>query len=182
VVEEAKLLGLTIAFNLKWNSHVNNIVAKSSKRIYFLVQLKRAKVAIQDILQFYTVCIRPILEYASTVFHYSLPKYLRDEIERVQKRVLRIVYPNLHYEDALIEARMESLYARRQIACNKFFNQILNNPNHKLNNLIPKIDTSLNYQLRNDKKIHVPKFYTERFKNSYVIASCLDINNCNSTN
>ena len=157
-------------------------MAKSSKRIYLLVQLKQAKVAIQDILQFYTVCIRPIQEYASTVFHYSLPKYLRGEIEQVQKRVLRIVYPNLHYEDALIEARMESLYARRQIACNKLFNQILNNPNHKLNNLIPKIDTSLNYQLRNDKKIHVPKFYTERFKNLYVIASCLDINNCNSTN
>ncbi len=182
MVEEAKLLGLTIASNLKWNSHVNNIVAKSSKRIYLLVRLKRAKVAIEDILQFYTVCIRPILEYASIVFHYSLPKYLSDEIERVQKRVLRIVYPNLHYEDALIEARMESLYARRQIACNKLFNQILNKPNHKLSNLIPKIDTSLNYQLRNNKKIHVPKFYTERFKNSYVIASCLNINNCNSTN
>ena len=182
VVEEVKLLGLTIANNLKWNSHVNNIVAKSSKRIYLLVQLKRAKVAIQDILQFYTVCIRPILEYASTVFHYSLPKYLSDEIERVQKRVLRIVYPNLHYKDALMEAGIESLYARKQTACNKLFNQILNNPNHKLHNLIPKIDTSLNYQLRNNKKIHVPTFYTERFKNSYVIASCLDINNCNSTN
>jgi hypothetical protein len=63
------------------NSHVNNIVAKSSKRIYLLVQLKREKVAIQDILQFYTVCIRPILEYASTFFHYSLPKYLSDEID-----------------------------------------------------------------------------------------------------
>ena len=182
MVEEVKLLGLTIANNLKWNSHVNNIVAKSSKRIYLLVQLKRAKVAIQDILQFYTVCISPILEYTSTVFHYSLPKYLSDEIERVQKRVLRIVYPNLHYEDTLMESGMESLQARRQTACNKLFNQILNNPNHKLHNLIPKIDTSLNYQLRNNKKIHVPKFYTERFKNSYVIASCLDINNCNSTN
>jgi hypothetical protein len=81
-----------------------------------------------------------------------------------------------------MEAGMESLYARRQIACNKLFTQILNNPNHKLHNLIPKIDTSLNYQLRNNKKIHVPKFYTERFKNSYVIASCLDINNRNSSN
>ena len=68
---------------------------------------------------------------------------MSDEIERVQKRVLRIVYPNLHYEDALMEAGMESLYARRQTACNKLFNQILNNPNHKLHNLIPKIDTSL---------------------------------------
>ena len=28
--------------------------------------LKRAKVLIQDILQFYAVCVRPILEYASS--------------------------------------------------------------------------------------------------------------------
>ncbi len=33
VVEESKLLGLTIASNLKWNSHMNNIVSKSLKRI-----------------------------------------------------------------------------------------------------------------------------------------------------
>ena len=72
VVDEAKLLGLTITSNLKWNSHVNNIVLKSSKQIYLLVQLKRTKVSIQDILQFYSVCVRPILEYASTVFHYSM--------------------------------------------------------------------------------------------------------------
>ncbi len=91
---------------------------------------------------------------------------MSDEIERVQKRVLRIVglYTNLDYEDALIEAGMESLYARRQIACNKLFNQILKDPSHKLSNLIPKINTSLSYQLHNDKKIHVPKFYTERLK------------------
>ena len=177
VVEEAKLLGLTIASNLRWNSHVNDVVSKSSKRVYLLVQLKRAKVPIQDILQFYSVCVRPILEYASTVFHYSIPKYLSDEIERVQKRALRIVYPNLHYEDALVEAGMESLYARRQKACDKLFKQILEDPNHKLNNLIPRTDASTNYQLRNDKKIHVPKFCTERFKNTYIIASCLNLNN-----
>ena len=100
------------------------------------MQLKREKIPIQDILQFYTLCVRPIVEYASTVSHYSLPKYLSDEIERVQKRVLRIVYPNLHYEDALIEARMESLYDRRQAAC-------LDDPNHQLNNLVRKTDTSL---------------------------------------
>ena len=46
VVDEAKLWGLTITSNVKWNIHVNKIVLKSSKRIYFLVQLKRAKVSI----------------------------------------------------------------------------------------------------------------------------------------
>ena len=115
------MINILITPNLKWNTHVNNIVLKSSKRIYLLVQLKRAKVAIQDSLQFYSICVRPILEYASTVFHYSIPKYLSDEIECIKNRALQIVHPNLHYEDALIEAGMESLHTRRQKACNKLF-------------------------------------------------------------
>ena len=115
------------------------------------------------------------MEYASTVFHYSILKNLSDEIERVQKRALRIVYPNLHYEDALIEAGMESLHTRRQKACDKLFKQILEDPNHKLNDLIPRTDVSINYQLRNDRKIYVPNFCTERFKNTYIIASCLKL-------
>ena len=115
VVDKAKLLGLTITPNVKWNSNVNNIVLKSPKRIYLLVQLKRAKVSFQDILQFYSVCVRPILENASTVFHYSMPKYLRDKIERVQQQALRIVCLNIHYEEALIEAGMEPLHIRRQM-------------------------------------------------------------------
>ena len=44
VVKEAKILGLNISNNLKWNIHVTEIVKKASKRIYFLTQLKRSKV------------------------------------------------------------------------------------------------------------------------------------------
>ena len=104
MVDEAKLLGFTITPTLKWNKHVNNIIFKSSKRIFLLGQLKRARVPDKVILQFYSSCIRSILEYALTAFHYALPKYLSDEIERVQKRALRIAYPFAHYKDGLIES------------------------------------------------------------------------------
>ena len=40
------------------------------------------------------------------------------------------------YKDALIDTGMETLYGRRHIACNKFFSKILEDPNHKLNDLI----------------------------------------------
>ena len=43
VVQSAKLLGMTVTSNLSWNEHINAIVKKASKRLYFLVQLKRAK-------------------------------------------------------------------------------------------------------------------------------------------
>ena len=42
VVKNAKLLGLTISANLTWNVNIEEVVKKGSKRLYFLVQLKRA--------------------------------------------------------------------------------------------------------------------------------------------
>ena len=126
----------------KWSQAADG--ARASVRIA-LVDYQKAFDYVDHTTQFYWVCVRPILEYALTVFHYSLSKYLSDEIERVQKRALRIVYPNIPYENALIEAGMKTLYARRQTACIKLFNQILEDPHHKLNDQIQEIDPPLNY-------------------------------------
>ena len=53
-------------------------------RLYFLRQLKRAKVPSNNLLLFYVTCIRPVTEYACQVFHDSLPQYLSDELEKLQ--------------------------------------------------------------------------------------------------
>ena len=62
------------------------VIKKASKRLYFLVQLKRSRVPRHDMSIFYTACIRSILTYAAPVFFYALPKYLKDELVRVEKR------------------------------------------------------------------------------------------------
>ena len=103
VVHEAKILGLTFTTDLKWNNHVDNIVSKCIQRLYLIVKLKRAGVPKGDMIQFCQTSIRPVLEYASIVFHYSLPYYLCDNIERIQKRALSIVYPGYKYEDSLMD-------------------------------------------------------------------------------
>jgi len=54
VVDSAKLLGLTISNNLTWNLHIADVVKKTSKKLYFLVQLTRAKLPTNDLLLFYT--------------------------------------------------------------------------------------------------------------------------------
>ena len=84
VVDHEKILGLIISDSLQWNHHVNYIIKKANKRLYCLIQLKRAKISEKDIVNFYCTCIRPTLECASQVVHHSLPKYLSDDIERVQ--------------------------------------------------------------------------------------------------
>jgi hypothetical protein len=84
VVSCAKIIGLTVSSNLKWNDHIRQTIVKARKRLYFLTQLKRAKVGIDELVPFYSTCIRPILEYACPVFHNSLSNYFSNDLEMIQ--------------------------------------------------------------------------------------------------
>ena len=124
VVNSAKILGVTLANNLKWNDHVSESIKKANKRLYFLVMLKRAGVPLKDIVAFYTTAIRPVLEYCSPVFHHALPKYLCNDIERVQKRALSIIMPNNSYEASLVLVSSVSSYLiqfQATISCQVLF-------------------------------------------------------------
>ena len=114
VVSSAKLLGVVVSDNLRWNAHVESICEKAATRLYFLKQLKHTKVPPKDMLLFYTTCIRPVLEYACPVFHHSLPQYLSNEMESLQKHALRIIQPDLSYAEALVALDITSLYERRK--------------------------------------------------------------------
>jgi hypothetical protein len=91
-VKSVRILGLTIQDNMKWNEHINNIVKKSSKRLYMLRLLKRTDACIDTLttVYIYTTIIRPVLEYACQVWHYNIQQYLCEDIEKIQKRSLRI--------------------------------------------------------------------------------------------
>ena len=137
VVSSAKLLGVVVSDNLRCNAHVESICKKAATRLYFLKQQKRAKVPPKDMLLFYTTCIRPVLEYACPVFHHSLPQYLSNEMERLQKRALRIIQPDLSYAEALVALDITSLYERRKALSNALFDQIVRDQSHKLHDLLP---------------------------------------------
>ena len=123
--------------NLRWNAHVESICKKAAMRLYFLKQLKRAKVPPKDMLLFYTTCIRPVLEYACPVFHNSLPQYLSNEMERLQKSALRIIrQPDLSYAEALVALDITSLYERRQALSKALFDQIVRDQSQKLHELL----------------------------------------------
>ena len=105
--------------------------------MYFLRQLKRANIPAKDLLIFYLTCIRPVTEYACPVFHNALPAYLSAELEQLQKRAMRIIFPFVPYSDALHQANLETLSGRRQSITNKLFNSITCNSDHKLHELLP---------------------------------------------
>ena len=94
------MLGLTFD-KLSWNSHIENIVKKASKRLYFLSQLKKAEIPTVDFVLFYITRVRLVVDYAVPVFYYALPKYLIEELERIQRRAMAISFPGISYNNAI---------------------------------------------------------------------------------
>ena len=167
-VNSVKLLGLNISSNLKWNAHVSELVRKVSTRLYFLRRLKKSHVATRELLLFYITCIRSILEYGSPVFHRALPSYLSEDLERLQKRAMKI-YPELSYAKALELAGLLTLYDRREAIAAKLFDEICANQSHSLHELLPsKYQPS--YYLREQRTFIRPKCKTGRCKNSFPLS------------
>ena len=50
--------------------------------------------------------------------------HLSDALEGIQKRALRIILPNLHYDEALILSGLPSLEDRRAAACESFMRNL----------------------------------------------------------
>ena len=140
---------------------MSEIFRKVSARLYFLKELKRACVAIKELKTFYTICIGPVIENASPVFHNSLPIYLSDEVEGIQRRAVRIIFPHVTYCKPLGLASLETLFDRRQAQPVKMFQDISNNPDHKLYRFLPE-PNKFCFNLRNSRRYHVPVCKTNR--------------------
>ena len=168
VVPKAKVLGLTLFSNLKWNNH-DEILKKSRKRLYCLSQLKRSGLKPPELIQFYRACIRPITEYACPVFHDCLPAYLSKDIESIQRCAMRISFPSLSYKEALDEAVLISLFVRRQFLTDKLFTMKVTTTDreNKLHHLLPE-QRICHYNLRKQRRFK-PVFKTNRCKSSFII-------------
>ena len=73
IVNHAKILGVTVSNNLLWNNHINDIVRKANKRLYFIVLLKRARLPAKTL----SVFIVPVSDRSlSTVRQFSIIRFL----------------------------------------------------------------------------------------------------------
>ena len=133
--------------------------------------LKRARVPPTELVLYYCACIRSSLDYACPAFHHALPKYLRDELERVQKSTLACIFPAIHYHDVLSRAEIKSIDEHHEELTNRLFDKILRNPTCKLNQLIPDGVGHIEYDLRCQRTLNVPITKTQRFLNSFIISS-----------
>ena len=165
-VSNCTLLGVELQDNLSWDMHCQKIVKKGNSRLFFLKQLKRAKLEPNDILDTYLAIVRPVLEYACQVWHPGLTEEQRMDIEKIQERALRIAFPALSYEQACNEYNVPTLQSRRTDLCKKLFID-MQKDNHPLHNLLPPQRRSL-HNTRHAKPYPLPRVFTDRYKDTFV--------------
>ena len=73
-VTVSKLLEIMVNSSLKWDDHIDYITNRAAKRLWFLKKLKCAGLSADDLVHYYEVVVRPVLEYACPVWHCSLTR------------------------------------------------------------------------------------------------------------
>jgi hypothetical protein len=99
-------------------------------------------------------------------FYNNLPVYLSNQIEQIQKRALRIIYPSFTYSQRMLTANLQSLYDRRSTLCERLFDRMLD-PGHKLNSLVPALRIN-EHNLRHNRCFKVPVCRTDRYHKSFI--------------
>ncbi len=164
--DHIKLLGIHFTTDLKWQKEVDEIYTKAARNISAVIMLTKTGLSKQDILEVYCAKIRPIMEYACQVWHPGLTTEQSDSLESIQKRVLKIVYKDANYEEALNLANLPKLSERREHMCKKLFEQ-MKDKNHRLNKFLPPKKENT-HGLRIVNTYETIRCKTTRYKHTFV--------------
>jgi hypothetical protein len=159
-----KLLGIYYNDTLTWSNHVSYIVSKACKRTFCIYQLVRAGINCKDIITVYCSIIRSELDHCCQIWHPGLTVQQSKELESIQKRCLKIIYPSLSYNRALQITGLERLNERRERLVKELFGQIKNSD--IFSNLIKHRPSMKN--TRNSYDCTMPKTKTYRTRHDFI--------------
>ena len=167
VIYEARLLGITLASNLSWQVHTNDITKRATAKLWILVRFKALGGTTSQLLKVYQTRVRSTLEFAAPVFHSGLTLEQSRQIEMVQRKAFAIILGKAYtsYKAALVKLNQERLDARRINLSLKFAEKCTKSSKH--NHMFP-----LNPNFRPDMRCPQPFLeytcHTSRYYNSPI--------------
>ena len=169
VVKKIRLLGTIITEDLSWNENTAMIVKKANARLELLRKISSFGASVTDLKDIYLTFVRSILEQSATVWHSSISKENRNDLERVQKTAFKLILGNKYktYKNALELLDLDTLETRREELCLKFALKASNHPECK--DLFPLNTKSHAMATRKSEKYKINHANTERLKSSSII-------------
>ena len=126
---EMKLLGFHFDSSPGVGAHVEEILKKVRYRTWALHNLKRLGLCPAGLLNVYTSLVRPCFDFACVVYHLMLTKNPSNKLERMQRKIMKIIYGyEESYSRCLGRAGLDLLSARRSKLAEKFAIKAARNP------------------------------------------------------
>uniref|UniRef100_A0AAV2KE56 Reverse transcriptase domain-containing protein n=1 Tax=Knipowitschia caucasica TaxID=637954 RepID=A0AAV2KE56_KNICA len=104
-VESFRFLGTTITQDLKWEPTISSLIKKAQQRMYFLRQLRKAKLPAQMLVQFYTAIIESILTSSITVWFAGATVRDKQRLQRIVRSAEEVIGRSLPSLQDLYVAR-----------------------------------------------------------------------------
>ena len=95
-VPTAKIVGVWLQSNLKWDKNTKELAIKAFSRISMITKLKYVGVGTDDLIDINKLYIRSIVEYCSVVWHSSLTEELSYKLEMIQQTCLRVILGDMY--------------------------------------------------------------------------------------
>ena len=163
-----KLLGIHIQENLKWDTQVDYMCKAFNKKLYFLRQLKRCNIPVNDLRTVYLQYVRPTLEYASPAWFCGLTKVQRECLEKMQRKAFRIILTwdfckFKPYADICVVLNIPPLTERLEQLSLNFGNSLLSSSKHR-----EWLPPARNNNLRNSDSLSSIRCRTNRYRSSPI--------------
>ena len=161
------ILGFRFGERPNLNQHMELVQSKVNMRTWIIRHLKQSGVPDKDIVAVYTSTIRAAIEYTSPIYHSLLTKTQEEEIEKLQRRCLKIIYGlKVSYADAMERAGLKTMKERRVEAFKKFATKTSKNLDfqhwpYQLRNVLEYVEENAH----TDRLYRSPLFAMRRFLN-----------------
>ena len=101
--------------DLKWSMNTVDIVSRASNKLWIIRRLKDLGTKYHELVDMFTKQCRSILEYAVPAWQGAITLQEKQDLERVQKVALRIIFGEqyLTYSNALKLAGLDTLDDRK---------------------------------------------------------------------
>lgn len=170
-VTETKYLGIFIDEKLNFNSNLNFVSKKISKKINFMYRIKD-KLPIKNRIQLYMSMVAPHIEFCSTILFLCNQEQI-NSLQKLQNRAMRMIlnmsrYTHISYMlDTLRWLSIKQrIYFNVLILIYKIVNGFL--PSYLKDNLIT-VGESQNYNLRNANEYVLPFMHKTKNQNNLYV-------------
>ena len=163
----SKLLGVSIDSRLSFSAHVDDIVSRTSYKLYTMRRLRRLGAAEKCLMTFYKAHILSVITYASPAWSSLITDGSMKQLEQIQRKALKIISPDQSYNENLVSLCLPQIELLLDDKNRSYYKTIANNDNHPLKNVI--VPNSCTRSLRVNRMSSTPVCRTSKYQSSFFI-------------